>query len=155
MPKDNLSILQRVHRNHAMYKDHIAGKSLLKISRQYGLTYERTRQIIKEHNMRQYFVIDYADDFVLYRGSLQDCEKVLEENYAGLMVVGYRDLTPGMIKSLEDLKANNDQKTADTSQLKNSHVWINLDDTRECINCSARWRPSKENDTCSATISTL
>lgn len=105
MPKDNLTILQRVHRNHAIFKDYVSGKSIIKISRKYNLTYERTRSIIKEHNMRQYFVIDYADDFVLYRGSLQDCEKVLEENYAGLMVVGYRDLTPGMIKSLELLNS--------------------------------------------------
>jgi len=107
MPKDNLSILQRLHRNHAMFQDHVAGRSLLEIAQRHGLTYERTRQIIKEHSMRQYFVIDYADDFVLYRGTLQDCETVLEENYAGLMIVGYRDLTPGMIKSLELLNSKN------------------------------------------------
>lgn len=104
MPKDNLSILQRVHRNHAIFKDHISGRSIIKISREYGLTYERTRMIIKEQGMRQYFVIDHADDFVLYRGTLEDCEAVLAENYAGLMIVGYRDLTPGMIKSLDLLK---------------------------------------------------
>lgn len=51
--------------------------------------------------MKQYFVIDYSDDFVLYRGSLEDCEKILEENYGGLMIVGYRDLTPGMLASLQ------------------------------------------------------
>jgi len=103
MPKDNLSILQRVHRNHSMFQDHVAGRSLLEIAQQHGLTYERTRQIIKEHNMRQYFVIDHKDDFVLYRGTLQDCEKVLEENYGGLMIVGFRDLTPGMLESLKNL----------------------------------------------------
>ncbi len=111
MPKDNLTILQRVHRNNAMVQEHISGRSIIKISRKYGLTYERTRSIIKEHSMRQYFVIDIQDDFVLYRGTLQDCEKVLEENYAGLMVVGYRDLTPGMIKSLELLKLNQNPPT--------------------------------------------
>ena len=103
MPKDNLSILQRVHRNHAMFQDYVAGQSLLEIAQRHSLTYERTRQIIKEHNMRQYFVIDHKDDFVLYRGTLEDCEAVLEENYAGLMIVGYRDLTPGMLESLKSL----------------------------------------------------
>ena len=56
--------------------------------------------------MKQFFVIDYQDDFVLYRGSLADCEKVLLENYAGLMIVGYRDLTPGMLASLKLLDQN-------------------------------------------------
>lgn len=55
------------------------------------------------HDVKQFFVIDYKDDYVLYRGTLQDCEAVLEENYAGLMIVGYRDLTPGMIKTLDNL----------------------------------------------------
>lgn len=54
--------------------------------------------------MTQYFVIDISGDFVLYRGTLQDCEKVLEESYGGLMIVGYRDLTQGMIASLAKLK---------------------------------------------------
>jgi hypothetical protein len=54
--------------------------------------------------MKQYFVVDLQDDFVLYSGTLDNCEKVLEENYAGLMIVGYRDLTPGMLKSLQVLR---------------------------------------------------
>ena len=108
MPKYAMTIMEKVHRNHAMLQDYISGRSIIKISRKYGLTYERARSIIKEHNMRQYCVIDYPDDFVLYRGSLQDCEKVLEENYAGLMIVGYRDLTPGMIKSLDNLNNTKD-----------------------------------------------
>lgn len=62
--------------------------------------------------MKQFFVIDYADDFVLYRGSLADCEQVLLENYAGLMIVGYRDLTPGMLASLKLL----DQDKTKTSE---------------------------------------
>lgn len=106
MPKDNLSILQRVHRNHAIFQDHISGKSIIKISRKYGLTYDRTRMIIKEHSMRQYFVVDHRDDIVLYRGNLEQCEQVLQESYGGLMIVGYRDLTPGMIKTLDLLIPN-------------------------------------------------
>lgn len=106
MPKYSITINQRIHRNHAMFQDYISGRSILKISRKYGLTYERTRQIIKEHNMRQYFVVDYPDDFVLYRGSLENCEKVLEENYGGLMIVGYRDLTPAMLDSLKNLNSS-------------------------------------------------
>jgi len=103
MPKDNLTILQRVHRNHAMYKNYLSGQSITDIAQKHSLTYERTRQIIEEHSMRPHFVIDHKDDFVLYRGTLQDCEKVLEENYAGLMIVGFRDLTPGMLESLKNL----------------------------------------------------
>lgn len=53
--------------------------------------------------MKRYYVIDFKDDFVLYEGTLDDCEKVLQENYAGLMIVGYRDLTPGMLTSLKNL----------------------------------------------------
>jgi hypothetical protein len=106
MPKYALTLLEKVHRNQAIFDDHISGRSIIKISRKYGLTYERTRTIIKEHIMKQYFLIDHADDCVLYRGSLQQCELALEESYAGLMIVGYRDLTPGMIKSLDLLIPN-------------------------------------------------
>lgn len=105
MPKYATNLIEKVHRNHAMFNDYISGRSIIKISREYGLTYDRTRTIIKEHIMRQYFVIDYADDFVLYEGTLENCEAVLEEQYAGLMIVGYRDLTPGMIESLKHLRS--------------------------------------------------
>jgi hypothetical protein len=103
MPKYATTLNQKVHRNHAIFQDYISGRSIIKISRKYGLTYERTRMIIREHNMRQYFVVDHADDFVLYRGTLQDCETVLDQSYAGLMIVGYRDLTPAMLDSLKNL----------------------------------------------------
>jgi len=106
MPKDNLSILQRVHRNHAIFKDHISGRSIIKISREYGLTYERTRMIIKEQNMRNYFVVDPQDDFVVYEGTLENCEEVLNQQYGGLMIVGYRDLTPAMLESLKNLRSS-------------------------------------------------
>lgn len=104
MSRGNPKTLQLVHRNHAMFQDHINGMSLKETAMKYSLTYEHTRNILKEHTMRQYFVIDIQDDFVLYEGNLSDCEKVLMENYAGLAVVGYRDLTPGMIKSLTQLR---------------------------------------------------
>jgi len=52
--------------------------------------------------MRQFFVIDHQDDIVLYSGTLENCEAVIEESYAGPIIVGYRDLTPNMIKSLKD-----------------------------------------------------
>jgi hypothetical protein len=106
MPKYSMTLNQKVHRNHAIFQDYISGRSIIKISRKYGLTYDRTRTIIKEHSMRQYFVVDHADDIVLYRGSLEQCETVLQESYGGLMIVGYRDLTPGMIKSLDLLIPN-------------------------------------------------
>ena len=103
MPKYSMTLNQKVHRNYLMFQDYISGRSIIKISRKYGLTYDRTRTIIKEHIMRQYFVVDHADDFILYRGTLEDCETALEENYAGLMIVGYRDLTPAMLDSLKNL----------------------------------------------------
>ena len=106
MPKYSMTLNQKVHRNHAIFQDYISGRSIIKISRKYGLTYDRTRTIIKEHSMRQYFVVDHADDIVLYRGSLEQCETELQESYPGLMIVGYRDLTPGMIKSLDLLIPN-------------------------------------------------
>lgn len=104
MANDNLTILQRVHRNYAMFQDHTNGMRINDIAIKYGLTYQRTRVILKEHTMKQYFVVDIADDFVLYEGTLTDCEAVLEESYAGLAIVGYRDLTSGMLTSLKNLR---------------------------------------------------
>lgn len=105
MPKYAMTLNEKVHRNYAMFNDYISGRSIIKISRKYGLTYDRTRTIIKEHTMRQHFVVDPADDFVLYEGTLENCEKVIDENYGGLMLVGYRDLTLGMIESLKYLRS--------------------------------------------------
>lgn len=51
-----------------------------------------------------FYVVDVRDDFVLFVGSVKDCENVVEEQYAGLMIFGYWDLTPGMIRSLLLLK---------------------------------------------------
>ena len=107
MPKYAMTLNQQVHRNYFMFQDYISGKSIINISRKYRLTYDRTRTIIKEHNMRQYFVADFADDFVLYEGTLQDCEQMLEEQYGGLMIVGYRDLTPAMLNSLKQFRSKN------------------------------------------------
>ena len=42
------------------------------------------------------YVVDFGDDFVLYYGTNSDCERVLEENYAGLQVVSYHNLSLGM-----------------------------------------------------------
>ena len=104
MPKYSMTLNQKVHRNHAIFQDYISGRSIIKISRKYGLTYDRTRTILKEHNMRQYFVADLADDFVLYEGTLEKCEEVLIQQYAGLMILGYRDLTPAMRDSLKQFR---------------------------------------------------
>jgi hypothetical protein len=107
MPKYAMTLNEKVHRNYAMFNDYISGRSIIKISRKYGLTYDRTRTIIKEQNMRLYFVADPQDDFVVYEGTLEDCEAVLEEQYGGLMILGYRDLTPPMIDSLKHLRSLN------------------------------------------------
>lgn len=106
MPKYALTLLEKVHRNQAIFDDHISGRSIIKISRKYGLTYERTRSIIKEQNMKLYFVVDPQDDFVVYEGTLENCEEVLDQQYGGLMIVGYRDLSPAMLDSLKNLRSS-------------------------------------------------
>lgn len=110
MPRYALTLNQKVHRNHAMFQDYISGRSIINISRKYGLTYDRARTIIKEHDMRQYFVADPADDFVLYEGTLENCEEVLLQHYAGLMILGYRDLTPGMLHSLKQFRSTSKEQ---------------------------------------------
>jgi len=47
-----------------------------------------------------FYVVDVGDDFVLWFGDLEGCERVVGEGYGGLAVVGYWDLTPGMVGSL-------------------------------------------------------
>jgi len=47
-----------------------------------------------------YYVVDIRDNFVLYTGTLQDCNEVLEQNYAGLQVASYENLTQTMKNQL-------------------------------------------------------
>jgi hypothetical protein len=47
-----------------------------------------------------YYVVDIADDFVFYSGSLENCNQVLDENYGGLTITSYDQLTPGMRNSM-------------------------------------------------------
>ena len=110
MPRYALTLNQKVHRNHAMFQDYISGRSIINISRKYSLTYDRARTIIKEHNMRQYFVADPADDFVLYEGTLENCEEILLQHHAGLMILGYRDLTPVMLDSLKQFRSTSKEQ---------------------------------------------
>jgi len=49
-----------------------------------------------------YYVVDIADQFVLYYGTLENCKQFLEENYAGLAIVDTSDLTEEMIKSIPE-----------------------------------------------------
>lgn len=49
-----------------------------------------------------YYVVDLADDFVFFYGSLEDCKEVQDTNYAGLTIVDYSMLTPEMRSSLKD-----------------------------------------------------
>lgn len=49
-----------------------------------------------------HYVVDIADDFVLYVGSPSDCETVLEQNYAGLAIVTYDELTENMVQSIPE-----------------------------------------------------
>lgn len=50
--------------------------------------------------MSMFYVVDVRDDFVLFAGSEGECDRVVDEGCGGLLVVGYWDLTPGMISSL-------------------------------------------------------
>lgn len=49
-----------------------------------------------------YYVVDIADDFVFYSGTFENCEKVIDENYGGLTLISYDQLTPGMISSIPE-----------------------------------------------------
>jgi len=49
-----------------------------------------------------YYVVDIADDFVFYNGTYQDCLQVIDENYGGLALFSYDQLTPGMVSSMPD-----------------------------------------------------
>jgi hypothetical protein len=51
--------------------------------------------------MSTHYVVDYGDDFVLYSGTLQDCNEVLEQNYAGLQVASYQNLSVKMKNQIE------------------------------------------------------
>ena len=48
-----------------------------------------------------YYVVDIGDNFVLYSGTLQDCKEVMEQNYAGLQVASYQNLTEAMKNQIE------------------------------------------------------
>jgi hypothetical protein len=48
-----------------------------------------------------YYVVDYGDDFVLYTGTLQNCNEVMEQNYAGLQVASYQNLSVKMKNQIE------------------------------------------------------
>ena len=50
---------------------------------------------------KMYYVVDVRDDFVLYTGSLYNCERVIEENYAGLQIASYKNLTNTMKLQLQ------------------------------------------------------
>ena len=52
-------------------------------------------------NNETHYVVDIGDNFVLYSGTLQDCEEVMEQNYAGLQVASYQDLTEAMKNQIE------------------------------------------------------
>lgn len=54
--------------------------------------------------MQTHYVVDYGDDFVLYTGSLQDCEQVVQENYGGLQVSSYQNLSVRMKNQIENSK---------------------------------------------------
>ena len=35
------------------------------------------------------YVVDFGDDFVLYYGTMRDCEQVVDESYGGLLITSY------------------------------------------------------------------
>lgn len=49
-----------------------------------------------------YYVVDHADNFVLYYGSLDDCKQYQEQSSAGLSIVDYSSLTQEMISTISN-----------------------------------------------------
>jgi len=47
--------------------------------------------------MSIYYVVDIGDQFVLYSGSLENCKQFMDENYGGLQILKYSELTDQMI----------------------------------------------------------
>lgn len=45
---------------------------------------------------KTWFVVDFADDCILYSGSKKNCIQMQSESYGGLTIVGYKDLTVSM-----------------------------------------------------------
>lgn len=45
---------------------------------------------------RFYFVVDWRDDYILYKGSLKDCERVMRDGYGNLSITVMKNLTDGM-----------------------------------------------------------
>ena len=64
---------------------------------------------------KNYYVIDISDDFVLYKGTIQQCEEVVEQNYGGLQVCLYKDLTKKMRLQLQKEKNNDNVKNVTTT----------------------------------------
>ena len=46
--------------------------------------------------LKSYYVVDYKDDFVLYWGTRRHCISTMEENYGGLAITNYNNLSPKM-----------------------------------------------------------
>lgn len=53
------------------------------------------------------YVADVGDDVVIFAGSADDCVRVLDEYAGNFVMLGYWELTPGMIGSLSLLEWEN------------------------------------------------
>jgi hypothetical protein len=47
-----------------------------------------------------YYVVDISDHFILFYGSFQDCQQMLNESHAGYSIVDYSQLTEKMYEQL-------------------------------------------------------
>lgn len=45
---------------------------------------------------RFYFVVNWRDDYILHKGSLKDCEYVMNNGFDNLSITTMKNLTPGM-----------------------------------------------------------
>lgn len=43
-----------------------------------------------------YCVVDLPDNFILFTGTIHECEQVIDESYGGLMIVHESDLPVGL-----------------------------------------------------------
>jgi hypothetical protein len=55
---------------------------------------------MNNNNQTIYYVVDPKYQFILYRGSLEDCEEVLEQQYGGVQIYQESQLTEEMKTSV-------------------------------------------------------
>jgi hypothetical protein len=53
-----------------------------------------------------FYVVDFQDDFIYFKGTLDGCKHIVDTSYGGLTIVQHKDLTPQMLNQIENDKRN-------------------------------------------------